>query len=62
MTYIFGLKCRDGVVMIADKKFLMDYGSKNLYDNKIFGELRHMISAKVTKTKKKSGIKKSRKR
>ena len=43
MTYILGSRCSDGVVLIADRKFTIDYDSGYLYDEKLFGEIRNII-------------------
>ena len=36
MTYILGSCCSDGVVIVADRKFTVDYGSSYIYDDKVF--------------------------
>ena len=43
MTYILGSRCRDGVVMIADRKFTVDYGSSYLHDNKLVHEVAGIV-------------------
>ena len=37
MTYILGSHCKDGVVLVADKKFTVDGGSSYEYGDKLFG-------------------------
>jgi 20S proteasome alpha/beta subunit len=39
MTYILGSRCSDGVVVVADRKFTVDYGSSYLYDTKLVHEM-----------------------
>lgn len=43
MTFILGSRCIDGVVMIADKKVTLGDCSEHYYENKLFGEIRHVI-------------------
>lgn len=43
MTFILGARCKDGVVLISDKKVTLDYGSDFDFREKLFGDLRHVI-------------------
>ena len=43
MTYILGSQCKDGVVLVADKKFTVDGGSSYEYGDKLFGDLTGII-------------------
>ena len=43
MTYILGTRCKDGVVLIADRKFTIDAGAGYEYDDKLFGDLAGVI-------------------
>jgi 20S proteasome alpha/beta subunit len=43
MTFILGARCKDGVVLISDKKVTLDYGADFDYREKLFGDLRHVI-------------------
>jgi 20S proteasome alpha/beta subunit len=45
MTYILGSRCRDGVVLVADRKFTVDQsgGFDPIYDNKLIGEFYGII-------------------
>jgi len=43
MTYILGARCKDGVVLIADRKFTIDAGAGYEYDDKLFGDLAGVI-------------------
>jgi 20S proteasome alpha/beta subunit len=44
MTYILGSKCKDGVVLVADRKFSIEQGGgiDFIYD-KLFGEYNGII-------------------
>lgn len=37
MTFILGARCSDGVVLVGDTRFTIDYGIDWIYDYKIFG-------------------------
>jgi 20S proteasome alpha/beta subunit len=39
MTYILGARCRDGVVIVAERKFTINYGADYEYDSKMVGEI-----------------------
>jgi 20S proteasome alpha/beta subunit len=39
LTYILGSRCVDGVVLIADRAFTVDYGAQTVYEDKLFEEL-----------------------
>jgi 20S proteasome alpha/beta subunit len=43
MTYILGSRCKDGVVLIVDRKFTIDAGAGYEYDDKLFGDLAGVI-------------------
>jgi 20S proteasome alpha/beta subunit len=43
MTYILGARCKDGVVMVADKKIIYNHTAK--YQKKLFGLSQSMIVA-----------------
>jgi 20S proteasome alpha/beta subunit len=43
MTLILGSRCKDGVVLVADKKVTLGYGADFDYREKLFGEIRHVI-------------------
>jgi hypothetical protein len=45
MTYILGSKCKDGVVLVADRKFSIEQGAgiDFIYDDKLFGEYNGII-------------------
>jgi hypothetical protein len=45
MTYILGSGCKDGVVLVADRKFTVDQsgGIDPIYDNKLIGEFYGII-------------------
>lgn len=43
MTYILGSRCNDGVVLIADRAFTVDYGTQTIYEDKLFQELPHTV-------------------
>jgi 20S proteasome alpha/beta subunit len=45
MTLIMGASCKDGVFLIADKKFTYSDGSQPDYGNKITGEIGGMLTA-----------------
>src|SRR2546426_393232 len=38
LTYILGSRCKDGVVVVGDKKFTVDYGEHFVYGDKLFGD------------------------
>ena len=42
MTFILGARCKDGVVLISDKKVTLDYGADFDFRDKFFGDLRHV--------------------
>ena len=39
MTYILGARCKDGVVLVADRRFTVDEGSQYEYDNEILSNI-----------------------
>jgi 20S proteasome alpha/beta subunit len=39
MTYLLGARCKDGVVLLGDRKFTIDYGADETFDDKITGEI-----------------------
>ena len=43
MTFILGARCKDGVVLISDKKVTFEYGADFDFRDKLFGDLRHVI-------------------
>src|SRR5205809_4099757 len=43
MTYIFTARCKDGVVLVADRKFTIDYGVGYEYGDKLIGEIGGII-------------------
>lgn len=43
MTFILGAKCVDGVVLIGDTRFTINYGTDWIHDYKIFGEYKGVI-------------------
>jgi 20S proteasome alpha/beta subunit len=43
MTFILGSRCKDGVVLIADRKVTIDGGEDYDESDKLFGEIRHVI-------------------
>jgi len=43
LTVIIGAKCSDGIVMIADRKITDMTGNTLQYDNKIFGDMEHIL-------------------
>jgi 20S proteasome alpha/beta subunit len=46
MTFILGSKCSNGVVLVADKKITVTDNTGMYFDyrDKLFAELRHVIS------------------
>ena len=44
MTYILGSRCRDGVVLISDRKFTIEEQGTYLYDDKLYAEIRGVIT------------------
>jgi 20S proteasome alpha/beta subunit len=45
MTYVFGAKCTDGVVLVYDTKITTHYGNDDSYDDKITGEIPSVLTA-----------------
>ena len=43
LTVIIGAKCSDGIVLVADRKFTTVFDESVRYDNKLFGDLSHVI-------------------
>lgn len=43
MTYILGVNCSDGVVIIADRRITIDGGIDYTYGDKLFGDLGGII-------------------
>ena len=43
MTFVLVAKCSDWVVLIADKKVTIDWGSDFDYTDKLHGVLRHVV-------------------
>lgn len=39
VTYLLGARCKDGVVIIGDRKFTVDYGEHYVYGDKLSGDL-----------------------
>jgi 20S proteasome alpha/beta subunit len=39
MTYILGARCKNGVVLVADRRFTVDGGSRYEYDNKLLSDI-----------------------
>jgi hypothetical protein len=44
MTFIFGSKCKNGVVMVADRKFIVNNGTDYEYDDKLWGDIGGVIA------------------
>jgi 20S proteasome alpha/beta subunit len=43
MTYILGSHCKDGVVLVADLKYTMDYGASQIYERKLMSNLSNFV-------------------
>lgn len=43
LTVIIGAKCSDGIVLIADRKLTNIFDESVRYDNKLFGDLSHIV-------------------
>jgi 20S proteasome alpha/beta subunit len=43
MTLILGSRCKDGTVLVADRKITIGNGEDFDYDDKLFGEIRHVV-------------------
>ncbi|MFY3742221.1 MAG: 20S proteasome alpha/beta subunit [Candidatus Nitrosomirales archaeon] len=43
LTYILGARCKDGVVLVADRRFTIDDGTSYTFDNKLIGDLGGII-------------------
>jgi 20S proteasome alpha/beta subunit len=43
MTFILGSRCKDGVVLVADKKVTIGEGENYDECDKLFGEIRHVV-------------------
>jgi hypothetical protein len=44
MTFIFGSKCKNDVVMVADRKFTINNGTDYEYDDKLWGDIGGVIA------------------
>ena len=45
MTYILGAKCADGVILVADRKIILDGGALHEYEDKLFWAQPWMVVA-----------------
>lgn len=43
MTYILGARCKDGVVLIGDRKVELEEGTDFDYEDKIFMDVKHLV-------------------
>ena len=43
MTFILGSRCKDGVVLVADRKITIDGGGDYDECDKLFGDIRHIV-------------------
>ena len=43
MTYILDSRCRDGIVLISDRKVTLDFGEDFDYRDKLYGVLGHVV-------------------
>jgi hypothetical protein len=43
LTYILGSRCRDGVVIISDRKVTLGFGDDFDYRDKLYGVLGHVV-------------------
>lgn len=43
MTYILGVRCTDGIVLIADRKIIINEGVGYIYGDKLYGDLGGII-------------------
>lgn len=44
MTYILGSRCKDGAVLVADKKITVNNGIGYEYEDKLIGQMKDVLS------------------